>query len=100
MIQCHAFNSFARLDVRGQGAYQLSQFVGGMAAVLFLFLAGVTFGFQMDRLDRKGRPAQKANKGPLDREEPRATKGLLDHKDLKGPRGQRAKKPQRSQPCI
>jgi uncharacterized membrane protein len=54
MIQCHAFNSFARPEVRSQGAYQLSQFVGGMAAVLFLFLAGVTLAFQMDRLDRRG----------------------------------------------
>jgi uncharacterized membrane protein len=53
MIECHAFNSFVRLELRHHGAYLLSQFVGGMAAVLFLFLAGVTFGFQMDRLDRK-----------------------------------------------
>ncbi len=56
MIQCHAFNSFARPESRSAGPYVLSQFVGGMAAVLFLFLAGVTFAFQMDRLDRKGLP--------------------------------------------
>ncbi|HWB99072.1 MAG TPA: heparan-alpha-glucosaminide N-acetyltransferase domain-containing protein [Bryobacteraceae bacterium] len=56
MIQCHAFNSFARLDTRQEGPYVLSQFVGGMAAVLFLFLAGVTFAFQMERLDRHGAP--------------------------------------------
>src|SRR5689334_5558290 len=52
MIECHSFNSFARADVRESGAYVLSQFIGGMAAPLFLFMAGMTLGFQMDRLDR------------------------------------------------
>jgi uncharacterized membrane protein len=31
----------------------LSQFVGGMAAPLFLFMAGMTFGFQMESLERR-----------------------------------------------
>ena len=53
MIQCHTFNSFARLDVRQGGPYILSQFVGGMAAPLFLFMAGMTFGFQMESLERR-----------------------------------------------
>jgi uncharacterized membrane protein len=53
MIQCHVFNSFTRLDLRGGGVYLLTQFVGGMAAPLFLFMAGMTSGFQMDRLERK-----------------------------------------------
>lgn len=53
MIQCHTFNSFARLDVRQGGPYVLSQFVGGMAAPLFLFMAGMTFGFQMESLERR-----------------------------------------------
>ncbi len=53
MIQCHTFNSFARMDVRDSGAYVLSQFVGGMAAPLFLFMAGMTFGFQMESLERR-----------------------------------------------
>jgi uncharacterized membrane protein len=53
MIQCHVFNSFTRLDLRGGGPYILSQFVGGMAAVLFLFMAGMTLGFQMESLDRR-----------------------------------------------
>jgi uncharacterized membrane protein len=53
MIQCHTFNSFARVDVRDGGPYVLSQFVGGMAAPLFLFMAGMTFGFQMESLDRR-----------------------------------------------
>jgi len=50
MIQCHAFNSFTRLDLREGGSYVLSQFVGGMAAPLFLFMAGMTTAFQMDSL--------------------------------------------------
>ena len=48
MIQCHAFNSFVRMDVREGGPYILSQFVGGMAAPLFLFMAGMTL---IDRTD-------------------------------------------------
>ena len=35
----------------------LSQFVGGMAAPLFLFMAGMTLAFQMDSLDRRERVA-------------------------------------------
>lgn len=54
MIQCHTFNSFVRLDLRDGGPYVLSQFVGGMAAPLFLFMAGMTLAFQMDSLERKG----------------------------------------------
>jgi Heparan-alpha-glucosaminide N-acetyltransferase, catalytic len=53
MMQCHTFNSFARLDVRQGGPYVLSQFVGGMAAPLFIFMAGMTFGFQMECLERR-----------------------------------------------
>jgi uncharacterized membrane protein len=48
MIQCHTFNAYARPDVRDSGAYVLSQFVGGMAAPLFLFMAGMTLAFQME----------------------------------------------------
>lgn len=54
MIQCHTFNSFVRPDLRDGGPFVLSQFVGGMAAPLFLFMAGMTFAFQMDSLERKG----------------------------------------------
>ena len=53
MIQCHAFNSFSRPDLREGGAYVLSQFIGGMAAPLFLFMAGMTLAFQMDSLERR-----------------------------------------------
>jgi len=53
MIQVHVFNSFARMDVRNSGIYGLAVFIGGMAGPLFLFMAGMTFAFQMDRLERK-----------------------------------------------
>jgi uncharacterized membrane protein len=53
MIQCHTFNSFARMDLRDGGGYVFSQFIGGMAAPLFLFMAGMTTGFQMESLDRR-----------------------------------------------
>ncbi len=54
MIQCHTFNSLTRMDLREGGPYVLTQFVGGMAAPLFLFLAGVTFAFGMERQERHG----------------------------------------------
>jgi len=53
MIQCHTFNSLTRLDLREGGPYILSQFIGGMAAPLFLLMAGMTSAFQMDSLERK-----------------------------------------------
>jgi uncharacterized membrane protein len=53
MIQCHTINSLTRLDLREGGPYILSQFVGGMAAPLFLFMAGMTSAFQMDSLERR-----------------------------------------------
>jgi uncharacterized membrane protein len=53
MIQCHTFNSFTRLDLRDGGPYIMTQFVGGMAAPLFLFMAGMTTGFQMESLERR-----------------------------------------------
>jgi uncharacterized membrane protein len=53
MIQCHVFNSFTRPDLRQSGAYILSQFIGGMAAPLFLFMAGMTSGFQMESLEKR-----------------------------------------------
>jgi uncharacterized membrane protein len=55
MIQCHTFNSLTRLDLREGGPYVLTQFVGGMAAPLFLFMAGMTTAFQMESLERRER---------------------------------------------
>lgn len=53
MIQCHVFNAYARPDVRPSGTYILSQFVGGMAAPLFLFMAGMTLAFQMESVAKR-----------------------------------------------
>ena len=53
MIQVHVFNSFARMDVRNSGVYSLAVFVGGMAGPLFLFMAGMTFAFLMESLERR-----------------------------------------------
>src|SRR5579872_3120856 len=54
MIQCHTFNCFFRADLRDGGPYVLSQFIGGMAAPLFLFMSGITMAFQLDSQERKG----------------------------------------------
>ncbi len=54
MLQGHTFNSFLRTDLRGQGPYMLSQFVGGLPPAMFLFLTGITFAFLMDSQDRQG----------------------------------------------
>jgi len=53
MIQVHVFNSFARMDARSNGIFSLAVLIGGMAGPLFLFMAGMTFAFLMDRLERK-----------------------------------------------
>ena len=53
MILCHSFNSFTQVPLRSTGGYILSQSIGGMASVLFLFMAGMTLGFQMASADRR-----------------------------------------------
>jgi uncharacterized membrane protein len=54
MLQGHTFHSFVRSDLRTDGPYVISQFLGGLAPAVFLFLTGITFSFSMDRSDRKG----------------------------------------------
>jgi uncharacterized membrane protein len=54
MLQGHVFQSFLRSDLREGGAYQMSQFAGGMPPAVFLFLLGVTFAFLMDSHEGKG----------------------------------------------
>lgn len=49
MLQGHVFHSFTRVDQRGHGLYIYSQFLGGQAAAMFLFLTGITFGLGIDR---------------------------------------------------
>jgi peptidoglycan/LPS O-acetylase OafA/YrhL len=58
MLQGHVFQSFTKADLRGTGAYMLSQFVGGMPPAIFLFLTGMTLAFLMDSTERKGLPAR------------------------------------------
>jgi uncharacterized membrane protein len=53
MLQGHVFHSFLRNDLRDSGAYIISQFIGGLAPALFLFLTGTTLGFMMHGFERK-----------------------------------------------
>ncbi len=54
MLQGHSFHSFTRNDLRSQGAYVFSQFLGGEAPAVFLFLTGITFAFLMHSRERQG----------------------------------------------
>lgn len=54
MLQGHVFHSFIRTDLRDSGPYVISQFIGGIAPAIFLFLTGVTLAFMMHGLERKG----------------------------------------------
>ncbi|MEO8100653.1 MAG: acyltransferase family protein [Acidobacteriota bacterium] len=49
MLQGHVFHSFTRPDQREHGFYIYSQFLGGQAAAVFLFLTGITFGLGIAR---------------------------------------------------
>lgn len=57
MLQGHSFHSFLRPDLRTEGPYVFSQFAGGIAPAIFLFLTGVTFAFMMDGQSRQLAPA-------------------------------------------
>jgi uncharacterized membrane protein len=54
MLQGHVFDSFTRTDLRKQGPFVLSQFLGGMPPAIFLLLTGITFAFLMDSQERQG----------------------------------------------
>jgi uncharacterized membrane protein len=54
MLQGHTFHSFARTDLRDKGPYVISQFLGGLAPAVFLFLTGITMAFRMDSDERRG----------------------------------------------
>src|SRR3954464_4741335 len=58
MLQGHVFHSFTRTDLRESGPYVLSQFLGGLAPAVFLFLTGVTFSFLMNGMEKKELPWQ------------------------------------------
>ena len=60
MLQGHVFHSFNRTDLRTDGPFMLSQFLGGIGPAIFLVLTGITLAFLMDRRERQGL-------GPMDR---------------------------------
>jgi uncharacterized membrane protein len=49
MLQGHVFDSFTSLDQHQHGFFIYSQFLGGQAAAIFLFLTGITFGMGISR---------------------------------------------------
>ena len=54
MLQGHVFHSFTRNDLRTDGPFMLSQFLGGIGPAIFLVLTGITLAFLMDRRERQG----------------------------------------------
>ncbi len=54
MIETHVFNSFLRMDLRKTDGYMIAQSIGGIAAPLFLFIAGIMVGFRIEKRDRQG----------------------------------------------
>ncbi len=65
MLQGHTFDSFLRPELREHPAFIFSQFFGGEAAAIFLFLTGITFGLGMNK--REDLPAWKRITGALRR---------------------------------
>ena len=56
MLQGHVFHSFAKPELRTDGPFMLSQFLGGIGPAVFLVLTGITLAFLMDRRERQGLP--------------------------------------------
>ena len=54
MLQGHVFHSFNRTDLRNNGPFTLSQFLGGIGPAVFLVLTGITLAFLMDRREHQG----------------------------------------------
>lgn len=54
MLQGHVFHSFTRVAEREHGFYVYSQFLGGQAAAVFLFLTGITYGMGIERRSQLG----------------------------------------------
>lgn len=67
MLQGHTFDSFTRTDLRSQGPFLFSQFLGGLPPAIFLFLTGITFAFLMDSQERQGASTWKRILGALKR---------------------------------
>ncbi len=54
MIQVHVSDSFLKESLRTTEWYGLSQLLGGLAAPLFLFMAGISIALVFDRMVQKG----------------------------------------------
>ena len=54
MLQGHVFHSFSKNELRSDGPYMFSQFLGGIGPAVFLFLTGITLAFLIDRRQRQG----------------------------------------------
>ena len=65
MLQGHTFHSLLRPELREHPAFIFSQFFGGQAAAIFLFLTGITFGLGMNK--REDLPAWRRITGALRR---------------------------------
>lgn len=65
MLQGHTFHSLLRPELREHPAFIFSQFFGGQAAAIFLFLTGITFGLGMNK--REDLPAWQRITGALRR---------------------------------
>ena len=59
MLQGHSFDSLLKPELRNAGPFVLSQFVGGIAPAIFLFLTGMTFAFLMDSQSKQQPSAPK-----------------------------------------
>ena len=51
MLQGHTFDSFIRPDARNSAGFIFSQFFGGQAPAIFLFLTGITYALGMNRAE-------------------------------------------------
>jgi uncharacterized membrane protein len=58
MIQLHTSHGWLRPDVRSGTVWSVAQFLGGLAAPSFLFLAGASMGLQWGHAEAAGRPLQ------------------------------------------
>jgi hypothetical protein len=67
MLQGHVFHSFIKPELRESGPYVISQFIGGLAPAVFLFLTGTTLAFMMHGFERKNMPPGERIKGSLSR---------------------------------
>lgn len=54
MLNGHVFHSFMHKDMRNDGPYVLTQFIGGLPPAMFLFLTGITLSFLMDSRTKAG----------------------------------------------